>query len=134
MYCCNFINAKNLFNIPNTYFKRQIYRIQLNFLIYNIFVYRPAVRPSFTMARVPVFSHHKGNYVRFMKPLFGKMFIHCDMVLPFILYYLRSFVFKSLTEQVNVNCCLHNGYKQVDVNRHLHSTDIIIFWHLHEVF
>ena len=46
----------------------------------------PAVRPSSTMVRAPAFSHNKGNRIRFMKPLFQKMFIHCTMLLPFILY------------------------------------------------
>ena len=46
----------------------------------------PAVRPGSTMARAPVFSHNNGNRVGFTKPLFQRMFIHCAMVLPFILY------------------------------------------------
>ena len=58
----------------------------------------PAVRPGSTMARAPVFSHKQGNRVGFMKPSFQKTFIHCAVVLPFILYWL-AFVFKSLIEK-----------------------------------
>ena len=46
----------------------------------------PAVRPGSTMARAPVFSHNNGNRVGFTKPLFRITFIHCAMVLLFILY------------------------------------------------
>ena len=77
----------------------QIYRLQI-FLLYNNFVCLtaslPAVRPGSTMARAPVFSHNKGNRIGFMKPLFRRTFIHCAMVLPFILYLSSSY---SLTER-----------------------------------
>ena len=46
----------------------------------------PAVRPGSTMARAPVFSHNKGNRIGFTKLLFRRKFIHCAMMLPFILY------------------------------------------------
>ena len=46
----------------------------------------PAIRPGSTMARAQVFSHNKGNRIGFMKPLFRRTFIHCAMVLPFILH------------------------------------------------
>ena len=53
---------------------------------------QPAIRPSYASCMAPEFLHSKGNHIGFMKP-----FIHCTMVLPFILYYL-AFIFKSLTE------------------------------------
>ena len=46
----------------------------------------PAVRPGSTMARAPVLSLKKGNRVGFTKPSVRKTFIHCAMLLPFILY------------------------------------------------
>ena len=57
----------------------------------------PAVRPSSTMARAPVFSDNKGNRVGFTKLLFPKKVNsqRCDA--SFILYKL-AFIFKSLTE------------------------------------
>ena len=58
------MNAKSLFKMLNMHYKIQIilYRIQ-SFLLYNIFICLtacwhaclPAIRPSSTMARVPVF-------------------------------------------------------------------------------
>ena len=92
-YLYTFINAKNLFKMPNMHFKSQIYRIQI-FLLYNSFICLtacwpaslPAVRPGFTMARAPMFSHNKGNCFGFMKLLYRRKFIHCAMMLPFILY------------------------------------------------
>ena len=47
---------------------------------------QPAVRPSSASAMALEFLHHKSNRVGFTKPLFQRMFIHCAMMLPFILY------------------------------------------------
>ena len=47
---------------------------------------QPAVRPGYTSATALEFLPNKGNCVGFTKLLFRKMFIHCAMVLPFILY------------------------------------------------
>ena len=47
---------------------------------------QPAVRPGSTSTTALEFLHNKGNRVGFMKLLFQRMFIHCAMVLPFILY------------------------------------------------
>ena len=47
---------------------------------------QPAVRPGSASATAPEFLHNKGNRVGFTKLLFRRMFIHCAMVLPFILY------------------------------------------------
>ena len=60
------------------------------FEIYPYFIYhpasQPAVRPSSASAMALDFLHNKGNRVGFMKLLFRKTFIHCAMVLSFILY------------------------------------------------
>ena len=47
---------------------------------------QPAVRPGSASATALEFLHNKGNRVGFTKLLFRKTFIHCAMVLPFILY------------------------------------------------
>ena len=47
---------------------------------------QPAVRPGCANAMAPVYSHNKGNCVRFTKLLFQRMSIHYAMVVPFILY------------------------------------------------
>ena len=47
---------------------------------------QPAVRLGSASATALEFLHNKGNHVRFTKLLFRKTFIHCTMVLPFILY------------------------------------------------
>ena len=47
---------------------------------------QPAVRPGSTSAMALEFIHNKGKRVRFMNLLFQRTFIHCAMVLPFILY------------------------------------------------
>ena len=47
---------------------------------------QPAVRPGSASAMALEFLHNKGNHVGFTKLLFRKTFIHCAMVLPFILY------------------------------------------------
>ena len=47
---------------------------------------QPAVRPGSASATALEFLHNKGNRVGFMKLLFRRTFIHCAMVLPFILY------------------------------------------------
>ena len=59
---------------------------------------QPAVRPGSASAMALEFLHNKGNRVGFTKLLFRRTFIHCAMVLPFILYQL-AFVFKSLIEK-----------------------------------
>ena len=59
---------------------------------------QPAIRPGCASATALEFLHSKGNRVRFTKLLFQKMFIHCTMVLPFILYML-AFLFKLFTER-----------------------------------
>ena len=59
---------------------------------------QPAVRPGSASATALEFLHNKGNHVGFMKLLFRRMFIHCAMVLSFILHYL-AFVFKPLIER-----------------------------------
>ena len=41
-----------------------------------LFAFQPAVRPGFTSAMASVFSHNKGNRVKFTKPMFQLMFIH----------------------------------------------------------
>ena len=46
---------------------------------------QPAIRPGYTSATALEFLHNKGNHIGFTK-LFGKTFIYCAMVLPFILY------------------------------------------------
>ena len=46
----------------------------------------PGIRPGSAKAMAPVFLQNKGNCVGFTKPLFRRMFIHCAMALPFILY------------------------------------------------
>ena len=46
---------------------------------------QPAVRLSSTNAMALEFLHNKGNHVGFTKLLFWRTFIHCTMVLPFIL-------------------------------------------------
>ena len=47
---------------------------------------QPSVRPGSASATALEFLHSKGNRVGFMKLLFRKTFIHCAMVLPFIIY------------------------------------------------
>ena len=47
---------------------------------------QPAVRPGSDSATTLEFLHNKGNRVGFTKLLFRRTFIHCAMVLPFILY------------------------------------------------
>ena len=47
---------------------------------------QPAVRPGSASATALEFLHNKGNRVGFTKLLFRRTFIHCAMVLPFILY------------------------------------------------
>ena len=63
-----------------------ILKVKYTSLFYTRFVCWPAVRPGSTMARAPVFSHNNSNRVGFTKLLFRRTFIHCAMVLPFILY------------------------------------------------
>ena len=58
---------------------------------------QPAARPGCASAMALEFLCNKGNRIRFTKLLFQRTFIHCAMVLPFILYQL-AFVFKSLIE------------------------------------
>ena len=45
-----------------------------------------AVKPGSASAMALEFLHNKGNRVGFTKLLFRRRFIHCAMVLPFILY------------------------------------------------
>ena len=47
---------------------------------------QPAVRPGSASALALEFPHSKGNHIGFTKLLFRRTFIHCVMVLPFILY------------------------------------------------
>ena len=47
---------------------------------------QPAVRPGSASAAALEFLHNNGNRVGFTKLLFRKTFIHCAMVLCFILY------------------------------------------------
>ena len=44
------------------------------------------IRPCSTSDMAPDFSHKKGNHVYFTKLLFRRSFIHCAMILPFILH------------------------------------------------
>ena len=67
-------------------------------LTHILSISQPAVRPGSVSATALEFLNNKGNHVGFMKLLFRKMFIHCAMVLPFILYWL-AFVFTSLIER-----------------------------------
>ena len=71
--------------MPNTQYKSQYTEFKVPYFT-TFLACQPAARPCTTMARVPVFSHNKGNCVGFVKPLFRRTFIHCTMVLPFILY------------------------------------------------
>ena len=54
------------------------------------------------MARTPVFSHNKGNHVGFIKLLFLRKFIHCAILLPFIIY-LQTAYRKVRNLQIGVN-------------------------------
>ena len=86
-YCTN--NAVTLLNTAKSIKIRSIMNFK-NFEIYPDFVYQPAsqpaVRPGSASATALEFLHNKGNRVGFTKLLFRKTFIHCTMVLPFILY------------------------------------------------
>ena len=84
-------------------FKNSIYNEFLKFEIYPYFICQPAsqpasqsaIRPGSASATALEFLHNKGNHVGFTKLFFQRTFIHCAMVLPFILYQL-AFVFKLL--------------------------------------
>ena len=82
IYLYTFINAKNLYKMPNMHFNLNFPTLQQFRLPAGLSV----VRPGSTMARASIFSHNKGNHVGFMKLLFRRKFIHCTMMLPFILY------------------------------------------------
>ena len=47
---------------------------------------QPAVRPGSASDTTLEFLHNQGNRVGFTKLLFRRFFIHCAMMLPFILY------------------------------------------------
>ena len=57
-----------------------------------------------------------------MKLLFQKTFIHCTMVLPFILYWL-AFIFKLLSSTKVIGICTKLAIQALVIN-----------WHLYEVF
>ena len=45
----------------------------------------PTIKPSYAVATAPVFLPNQGNRIGFTKLLFQRTFIHCAIVLPFIL-------------------------------------------------
>ena len=49
----------------------------------------PAVRPGCARCMAPDFSHNKGNHVGFTKLLFRLRFVHCAMVISFIINFNR---------------------------------------------
>ena len=55
---------------------------------------QPAIRPGCASATALEFLHNKDNFVGFTKLLFQRTFINCAMVLPFILYYLTTSVYR----------------------------------------
>ena len=60
----------------------------LNPLVFGLPARLPTIKPSSTRSMAPEFSHNRGNYIRFTKPLFRLRFIHCTMAFLFILHYL----------------------------------------------
>ena len=98
----------------------------------------PAIRPSSTRSMAPEFSH-RGNCVRFTKPLFRLRFIHCTMaflfsftiflVLPLSVNYVQKSRKKMLIEVLY--------YQVITINKHMfsllhyqlhNSADIAISW------
>ena len=94
-YCCN--NAVSWLNEA----KSQIFRctvIVKNFQIHLYFVCHlpclPAVRPGSTTCMGPIFLTKNEIGVYNTNPLFQKRFIHCALMIPFILHWPSSFFSK----------------------------------------
>ena len=78
------------------------------------------------MARAPVFSQNKGNWIKFTKPLFRRTFIHCAMVFSFILYYVVSFCLQNAYRKVkNLQICVNKLIRKVSLNLLCHPKFIM---------
>ena len=62
----------------------------------------PAIRPGCARCMALEFLHSKGNYIRFTKLLFQRMFICRVTVLPFILYYVVSFCLQTTLRNMQI--------------------------------
>ena len=83
VYCSN--NAVTLLNAAKSIKIRSMMNFKnLKFARISS-ISQPAVRPGSVSATALEFLHNKGNRVGFTKLLFRKTFIHCAMVLPFLL-------------------------------------------------
>ena len=87
-YCCN--NTVPMLNKVRTLTFRSV----ANFQIFEIsldFDYQPAmqpaIRPTTAKCTAPEISHNKGNCGGFTKLLLRLRFVHCAMMIPFILHY-----------------------------------------------
>ena len=107
------ITSKGLKTCPES-----IYRISN----YKIFICLPAVRPSSTSARAPDLSEDHCRIVRFMNLLFRRRFVHCALILPFIL---QSFPFFLYIAYRRREIWL-SGFKQ-RVDKLLHNV-LIMSW------
>ena len=71
---------------------------------------QPAVRPTSTKCTAPEIPHNKGDRCRFMKLLFRLRFVHCAIVIPFILHYPSLFFYiplhkvRNLRKKVSISC------------------------------
>ena len=103
-YCCNdavpwLIEAKSLIFRCKVIFK--------NFQIYLYFVCLPpaclpAIRSSSATCTGPIFLTKNVIGIYNTNPLFQKRFIHCAMVIPFILHWSSLFFSKVSNSQKNV--------------------------------
>ena len=86
LYCCN----KSITFVKPS--EVEIFHSKTNFKKIEIYLYfvclpagLPAVRPGCARCMAPDFSHNKGNHVGFTKLLFRLRFVHCAMVISFII-------------------------------------------------
>ena len=114
-YCCN--DAESWL----TEAKRQMFRSTVSFKFFKIHLHfvclpaclpachLPAVRPSSTRCTAPETSDSQGNGDGFTNLLFQLTFVHCTIVIPFILYNPSLFFCITLNK-------VRNSPKKVSIN------------------
>ena len=126
-YCCNdavpWLNeAKSRIFRCTAVFKD--FRFHLYFVCHLPATCLPAIRPSSTMCTGPIFLIKNVIGIYNTNPLFRKRFIHCALVIPFILHWPSLFFSKVSNSRKKVlitpslyfpNCCV--TYLPRDISR-----------------